>query len=382
MNKLSQRKKSKQINVTLVIFYMYVSSIKNIRDVLSVLFLIVLFLYYAQEFLIPITISALFSFLFLPLSLWLEKWLGRIPSIIICLLIIIIILAGFIFFFYSETITFIDDFPNLKAKASDKFHRIIDFIESKTSISSSQQLSWLNTVLKNHFKETGKWFEGALLGITTLFFNLGLVAVFIFCFLYYREKFYQFFISFFKGERRGEVEKVMFNIRTLSGRYFSGILIVMIILGTMHSIGLLLLGIEHAIFLGYLAGFFIVVPFVGTLVGSLLPIIIALVTKDSIWYAVGVAGIFSFNLFIESHILTPLIVGSHIQINPMAIIVAIIVGGLIWGLAGMVLFIPLIGILKILSDNIEPLKPLSILLEDNKRSSPKLFEALKRGKKA
>jgi predicted PurR-regulated permease PerM len=359
---------------------MYVSPIKNIRDVLIVLFLIILFLYYAQEFLIPITISALFSFLFLPLAIRLEKWLGRIPSIIICLLIIILILAGFIFFFYSETITFVDDFPNLKAKASEKFHRVIDFIESKTNISSNQQINWINNVFKNHFKETGKWFEGALLGITTLFLSLALVAVYIFCFLYYREKFYQFFISLFKGEKRNEVDKVMLNIRTLSGRYFSGILIVMIILGTMHSIGLLLLGIEHAIFLGYLAGFFIVVPFVGTMIGSMLPIIIALVTKDSIWYAVGVAGIFSFNLFIESHILTPLIVGSHIQINPMAIIVAIIVGGLIWGLAGMVLFIPLIGILKILADNIEPLKPLSILLGDTNRGTSKVFQILKRDK--
>jgi predicted PurR-regulated permease PerM len=117
---------------------------------------------------------------------------------------------------------------------------------------------------------------------------------------------------------------------------------------------------------------------VGTMIGSIIPFLIALLTKESIWYSIGVAIVFSFNLFFESQILTPLIVGSHIKINPMAVIIAIVIGGFIWGIAGMVLFVPMLGMLNIASDNIESLYPVKVFLsENNKKATLGILKNLK-----
>jgi predicted PurR-regulated permease PerM len=332
--------------------------------ILLLLFLIVLGLHFVKGFFIPITISALLSFLFLPVSARFERMgTGRIISILLCILIILIFISLIIFLFSSQLMDFIENLPALEKEAKEKFHTILRFIESATKIPYETQREWVTEMNKGFSMK--EWVQNLFLVTTSLFLNLGLVIVYIFCFLYYRDKFLTFFISLFPKEHDEQAKEIMLKIRKLSSRYFSGVLTVIVILGTMHSIGLLLLGIEHAIFLGYLAGIFSLVPVIGTLIGSTIPFLIAILTKESIWYGVGVAILFSFNIFLESQVFTPLIVGSHIRINPMAIIIAIVIGGFIWGPIGMVLFIPLVGMLKIVSDNVERLYPLKIFLSDD-----------------
>jgi predicted PurR-regulated permease PerM len=341
--------------------------------ILLLLFLIVLALYFAEGFFIPITIAGLLSFLFLPVSERFERLgIGRIISILICLLIILAFISGLIFVFSSQLMAFIENLPALENEAREKFHTILRFIESVTKIPYETQKEWVSEM--NEGFTMNEWVQNIFFATTSLFLNLGLIIVYIFCFLYYRNKFLTFFISLFSKEHNDQAKEMMLKIRKLSSRYFSGVLTVIAILGTMHSIGLLLLGIEHAIFLGYLASMFSLVPVVGTMIGSTIPFLIALLTKQSLWYAAGVAAIFSFNLFMESQVLTPLIVGSHIRINPMAVIIAIVIGGFIWGPIGMVLFIPLVGMLKIVSDNVESLYPLKVFLsEDNEEKKPSLI---------
>ncbi|HXA00527.1 MAG TPA: AI-2E family transporter, partial [Cytophagaceae bacterium] len=322
--------------------------------------------------------AALLSFLLLPVSDRFERMgMGRIISILICILIIMTVISGLVFVFYSQVMAFIENLPSLESEGREKFHTVLRFIESATNISYQTQKEWISEM--NQDFSINKWIQNIFFATTSLFLNLGLIIVYIFCFLYYRNKVLTFFISLFSKEHNQQAKEVMLKIRKLSSRYFSGVLTVIAILGTMHSIGLLLLGIEHAIFLGYLASMFSLVPVVGTMIGSTIPFLIALLTKQSLWYAAGVAAIFSFNLFMESQVLTPLIVGSHIRINPMAVIIAIVIGGFIWGPIGMVLFIPLVGMLKIVSDNVESLYPIKVFLsDDNREKKPSLiFKNLK-----
>ena len=92
--------------------------------------------------------------------------------------------------------------------------------------------------------------------------------------------------------------------------------------------------------------------------------IIALLTKESAWYAVGVIGIFSFVQFLEGNFITPRITGSKVSINALAAIIALLIGGKILGVAGMILADPCLGIFKILLSNSSHLKPFVILIED------------------
>ena len=147
--------------------------------------------------------------------------------------------------------------------------------------------------------------------------------------------------------------------------YIKGTFIVYCIVGVLNSIGLLALGINHAILYGMISSFMMVIPYIGILISAALPVSVALITKDSAWYPAGVIAIFVFIQYLESNVIFPRIVGEQLNLSTWATLVAIIIGTLLWGISGMILFTPFIAILKIISDNIEELKPINILLNRN-----------------
>ncbi|HET9054816.1 MAG TPA: AI-2E family transporter, partial [Cyclobacteriaceae bacterium] len=82
------------------------------------------------------------------------------------------------------------------------------------------------------------------------------------------------------------------------------------------------------------------------------------------WYAVGVIAVFSVVQFLEGNFITPKITGSKVSINALAAIIALLIGGKILGIAGMILAVPITGVIKVLLEYSKRLKPFAILLED------------------
>ena len=142
--------------------------------------------------------------------------------------------------------------------------------------------------------------------------------------------------------------------------------IVYLIVGILNSVGLLLLGIPHAILFGLIASVLTFIPYIGIIVGSLLPITIAWATYDSIWYPIGIIAIFTFIQYLEANIIFPFAVSNKLNVNTLVMLVAIFAGGILWGVAGMILFVPFIGILKLVADNNPNLKTLSLALGTEK----------------
>jgi predicted PurR-regulated permease PerM len=138
--------------------------------------------------------------------------------------------------------------------------------------------------------------------------------------------------------------------------------VVYVIVGTLNSIGLLLLGIPHAIFFGFIASILTFIPYVGITVGSLLPITIAWITYDSIWYPLGIIGVFVFVQYLEANIIFPLAVSRRLNVNTLVMLLAIFVGGILWGMSGMILFVPFAGIAKLIADHNPEWKTISMIL--------------------
>jgi predicted PurR-regulated permease PerM len=171
-----------------------------------------------------------------------------------------------------------------------------------------------------------------------------------------------FFYKVFSNTRRYAIDTVLTKIYDVVHSYLTGLITVTLIVGSLNTIGLIALGIDYAIFFGFLAAALLVIPFIGILIGSILPIIVALVTKDSPMYAVGVAGVFVFVQFLEGNFITPQVVGSKISINGLVAIIALLLGSALWGIAGMALSLPTIAILKVIFDSVPDLKPYGYLL--------------------
>jgi predicted PurR-regulated permease PerM len=135
----------------------------------------------------------------------------------------------------------------------------------------------------------------------------------------------------------------------------------MVIIAVLNSAGLLLLGIDYAIILGITGAILNIIPYIGGIIAIALPMIIAFVTKDSLTSSLLVFIVYIFIQFIDNHYIIPKIVASRVKINPLISVIVVLIGGAVWGIAGMFLAIPLTAILKVIFDHIESLKPWGFL---------------------
>src|SRR5690606_41918749 len=132
--------------------------------------------------------------------------------------------------------------------------------------------------------------------------------------------------------------------------YLMGLILVMGIVAILNTVGLYILGVQYAWFFGTLASLLMLLPYIGIAIGSILPAIFALATKDSAWYALGVIAWFQVVQFLEGNFITPNIVGSKVSINPLMAIISIFLGGMLFGIAGLILALPLPATIKVILD--------------------------------
>jgi predicted PurR-regulated permease PerM len=164
-------------------------------------------------------------------------------------------------------------------------------------------------------------------------------------------------------------ERISELLRETITAYFNfikGMGIVYLIVGILNSIGLAVLGIPHPVLFGFIASILTFIPFVGIIVASLLPIAVSWLTYDSVWYPVGVIAIFTVVQYLEANVIFPLAVSNRLSINPFVTIIVILLGGLLWGASGMILFIPFVAMVKLVADRSHRLKALSVLLGTGK----------------
>ena len=328
----------------------------SIYKSLMILALIIAGLILTKDIILPIAFAALFSVVLLPLAKRFEKRTGRIFSISLVLLLAFLIMGLLFWFIVAQITSLTDSLPDLEDKFLLLINNFSDSIDRLSGIDTHEQ----SQLIKDGLKEFSSTFGNVLLSTSYFAYFFIQVPIYIFLFLLYRERFKDFLLAVLPHSELKWKDEIQSVVRA----YISGLTIVTIIAGVLNSIGLLLLGIEHAIFFGFLSGLLTMIPYVGISIGAALPTLLALVTKDSAWYAVGVVAVHGFVQFLEGNVITPKITGSKISINALAAIVALLVGGKIWGIAGMILAVPAVGILKILLSYSSSLKPIVILLED------------------
>ncbi len=325
-------------------------------------------LYILREIIIPLAFSVLFSILLHPLCLRLERWrVPRILAILISILIFIVVLVGLIYVASIQIAGFADEIPRITAKAEDLLDQMLSMGERYFDLSRSQQVTEGKRYLLNALGESRTMLLSTVVATTGTLTTAILVPIYVFFFLLYRDFFRRFLHKAFKQVPHYKLDRILQKIYEVIKSYLAGLVLVIGIVGVLNTIGLLLLGIDNAIFFGFLAAFLILIPYVGILIGSILPALMSIVTEDSPIYALGVIGVMAFVQFLEGNFITPNIVGSKISINPLAAIVALFLGGQLWGLSGLILALPLTAIIKVILDSSPSLEPYGYLLGEPER---------------
>ena len=315
-----------------------------------------------RDIVLPIAFAAIFTVVLTPIAKKIETRTGRILSIILVLIGALTAMGLITWFIIEQLASLVANLPNLETKYFNLINDITLSINNNFGISTEEQGKLLKNALTNLSAVATEVLSST--GYLAYFFVQ--VPIYIFLFLLYREKFRQFFEAINPGSEmkwKKEVESVVRG-------YIFGLSIVVFIAGVLNSIGLLILGIDHAIFFGFLSGALTVIPYVGISVGAALPAVLALITKDSAWYAVGVVAVHAFVQFLEGNFITPKVTGSRISINAMAAILALLIGGKIWGIPGMILAVPTVGIMKILLSYSSSFKHIVILMDDTEPPKP------------
>ena len=339
---------------------------------------LIYWLHVLDTVIIPILFSIIFAMLLYPVAFWLEKrGLGKIGSILITLLSFTVLLMGLFFVLGYQVSNFTDMLPQLTQKLNAGIERLQLWASDRFHISQRQQIAELEKYTKSMAQNSTSMVSTVLSTTTNLLGNMTLVPLYIFFLLLYRDMFREFFYKVFKNSKKTKINGVLHQIYEVVHNYLSGIFFVTLIVGTLNSLGLLALGIESAIFFGFLAALLLVIPYIGLLIGGLLPLVVALVTKDSPMYAVGVAGVFFVVQFLEGNIITPYVVGSKVSINSLAAIVGLLLGSALWGIAGMVLALPLLAILKVIFDAVPNLQPYGYILGEPTISKERAVKSAK-----
>ncbi len=341
------------------------SPVVHYTFVLIGLTLLVYVLHTLDSILLPVLFAALLSVLLLPLAARLERRkIPRVLAIIFTLLIVIAALAGLFYGFGSQIASLRDELPKLEARGVLYFDQAQQWASHKFGYQPMSKEQLIDSSMAS-FKSSAGGYLGSTLSTTAGVLSVTtLVPIYIFCFLYYRDHMRQFLFRFVSPNKRTSVLHTMDSIQVVVQAYIQGLLTVIVIVSVLNAIGLLILGVKFAVFFAIFASVLAVIPYIGILVGSAIPALVTLVDTGSPSKALGVVGVFMLVQFLEGNFITPMITGSKVSINPMAAIIALILGGELWGTPGMILSIPLVAVLKVVFDANKSTEPWGFLLGD------------------
>lgn len=327
--------------------------------------LLVFVLHKLDGVLLPLFFSALLATLLLPLVTKLEGWRWpRSLAILAALLLLIGGLTALIFLFGTQIMDLKAELPLIQKKLVVFFDQGQQWLHDRFGMRVMSKDEFIDSSLSSAKKSAGGFLGSTLSTTAGVLGVVTLVPIYIFCFLYYRDHMRQFMFRFVAPDRRTAVLHTMDNIQTVVQAYIQGLLMVIAIVSVLNGIGLLLLDVKFAIFFAIFASVLAVIPYIGILVGATIPALITLVETGSPGKAAAVVGVFVFVQFLEGNFITPMITGSKVSINPMAAIVALILGGELWGTPGMILSIPLVAVLKVVFDANKTTEPWGFLLGD------------------
>ena len=326
---------------------------------LALLFLIILGLYFAQDFLIPLCIGGILATLFLPFCNWMEK--KKIPKGIavfislLGLLLLIFLLISLLGYKISELIS---DIEILKQKGIEAGTKIQKYIFDTLNLTIAEQ----NKILKSEQPSYGNMVQLMLGSMTSFLSSCILLLVYFIFLLYYRKHIKNFLVQLTPKSQQEEMQEIIQKVATVSQQYLIGLSKMIFLLWIMYGIGFSIIGVENAIFFAILCGLLEIIPFVGNITGTILTVLIAAINGANTQLLFGIVIVYGIVQFIQGWVLEPLIVGSQVKINSLFTIVALVLGELLWGIPGIILAIPLTAMFKIVCDHIEPMKPYGFLI--------------------
>jgi predicted PurR-regulated permease PerM len=335
-------------------------------------------LYIIKSIIVPIVFSVMIAIVLHPVVNFLVKLkINRIIAITITMLLTSLLIAGICSIIFSQLTRLGESWPLLVNKFTALLNQNIAEGAEYFNRDPQKIHDWFSK-MQGDIVNTST----AAIGHTLVIISNGLIVLFLIPFYIFMILFYQPILIEFVRRLSGSdyetsVRGVVLQIKTVIQRYLVGLVIEAAIMAVLNTAALLILGIQYAVILGILAALLNVIPYIGGLIAVAMPMMVALVTKQPI-FAFYVLITYYIIQLIDNHYISPYIVASKVKINALFSVIVVLLGNALWGVPGMFLAMPLLAIVKLVCDHIEPLKPIGFLLGDTMPPLIKIAQIIKK----
>ncbi|NGY37149.1 AI-2E family transporter [Flavobacterium sp. XN-5] len=332
-------------------------------EILQYIVLICFILYFGKTLFIPLSFSLLISFILFPICKWMEnKGINKIGAISISILLITSLFGFIVYLLFIQINAFTSEWDLFSKKVMETWNQVSISIAERFDITTEEQTAFFKNYINNSGKEAFSLLRSSLYSISESLFFLLIIPVLSALILYYRHLLVKVLYLIFPADKKETIYEILVETIHAYYNFVKGMLLVYLLVGLLNSIGLLIIGVPHPFMFGFIASILTFIPFVGIIISALLPIAVSWITFNSIWYPIAVIVVFVIVQALEAYIIFPFAVGRRLKINALVIIIIITLGGILWGAAGMILFVPFASIAKLIADRSSRLKTLSVLL--------------------
>src|SRR5437868_6705359 len=314
-----------------------------------------------KDICVPLVFAFLLAILLNPLQNWFQKkGVRRVWAIVWCIVIAFTFIVAIIYFLSFQIMKFSDQWPLLKHKFSVSFLQFQHWLYDHLGINFQKQEQLISEMKDEMKPMVGETLDTAL---STLGLAL-LLPVYTALILYYKALMLNFLFEVFSEKNTKDVSYVLHETKIAIQKYMQGLLIEAMIVAALNTLALWLLGVPYALLLGVIGAILNILPYIGGITSTLLPMIVAMLTKKGFEIQIYILLAYMVIQFIDNNILVPMIVSSKVRINAFISIIIVLLGNALWGVPGMFLSIPVIGVLKLIFDKIPEMKPWGKLLGD------------------
>jgi predicted PurR-regulated permease PerM len=323
----------------------------------------------------PLVTAFFLSIVLLPVyRFFRKKKIPEVLSIGLVILMLFVAIGAIVWFFSSQISRLVVDFPQIKKNVMVHLNSLSAWINKKANFSTEKQVQLINEQSNKLLDYAGGALGGAAASLSAIFIFVGLLPIYIFLILFYKNLLVRFIFLWFPKDNHPKVEEVLRESESIIKSYLVGLLIQITYITILLGGILMIIGIKHALLIGVIFAILNLIPYVGALIGNIIGVLLTLTSSQEVWPIFAVLITIAAVQFLDNNILMPRIVGSKVKINALVSIIGVIVAGNLAGVAGMFLSLPVIAVFKIIFDRTDSLKQWGVLLGDEKpRHSPMNF---------
>ncbi len=329
-----------------------------------VIFLMVWILIIGKTIILPFMIALFLSFILDPIVSFLTRW--KIPlsvAVLITLLFSSVILYLLGLLVYANAEMFVGQFPTYQVRMMESLNKLGTTFESwfgtPLDIAVWKDFDWLGT-FRNY--SIAKTVVESLGTFVTFVLKMLIVVILIAYFLTGKRNLNKKIFVAFPDKRAKQVVGIIDNITHQIQKYLGAKTLISLLTGVISIVIFYIFGLDFAVFWGFIIFLFNFIPNIGSTAASVLPVLFSLLQFGSLggafWLGVSLV-ILQLSM---GNIIEPRLMGYSLNLSPLIVILSLVFWGYIWGVAGMILAVPILGTMAIIFENIKSLNFLSVFI--------------------